>query len=77
MAVAGDSGGKVALIGIDLDRFKEIDDLRGHGAGDEVLRVLAQRMTSLLRDGEFVRGLVEMISLLCIGHEAAPILWIF
>lgn len=48
------SGGKVALIAIDLDRFKEINDLRGHGAGDEVLRTLAQRMHAVLKEGEFL-----------------------
>ncbi|KCZ83923.1 signaling protein N terminal repeat/GGDEF/EAL domain-containing protein [Hyphomonas hirschiana VP5] len=50
-------GLKVALIGIDLDRFKEINDLRGHGAGDDVLRTLAARMRALLREGEFVARL--------------------
>lgn len=50
-------GMQVALVCIDLDRFKEINDLRGHGAGDEVLRTLAKRMTYLLRDGEFVARL--------------------
>lgn len=54
---AADTGGKVALIGIDLDRFKEINDLRGHAIGDEVLQVLARRMTKLLRDGEFTARL--------------------
>lgn len=48
------TGGKVALIAIDLDRFKEINDLQGHGAGDEVLRTLAQRMHAALGDGEFL-----------------------
>ncbi|KDA00163.1 signaling protein N terminal repeat/GGDEF/EAL domain-containing protein [Hyphomonas polymorpha PS728] len=48
---------QVALVCIDLDRFKEINDLRGHGAGDEVLRTLAERMNYLLRDGEFVARL--------------------
>jgi NO-binding membrane sensor protein with MHYT domain/GGDEF domain-containing protein len=51
------AGGKVALIGIDLDGFKEINDIRGHSAGDEVLRVLAERMTNLLQEGEFVARL--------------------
>ncbi len=46
--------GKVALIGIDLNRFKEINDLRGHHAGDEVLRILARRLSSLVGEGEFV-----------------------
>lgn len=50
-------GMKVALVCIDLDRFKEINDLRGHGAGDEVLRTLARRMSGLLREGEFVARL--------------------
>lgn len=53
---ARDAGGKLALIGIDLNRFKEINDLRGHNAGDEVLRILGRRMKGLLRpeEGEFV-----------------------
>ena len=55
--LAGEAGGKVALIGIDLDRFKEINDLRGHSVGDEVLRILARRMINLLREGEFVARL--------------------
>src|SRR5690606_22317927 len=54
---ARQQGLKVGLVCIDLDRFKEINDLRGHGAGDEVLRVLASRMSYLLRDGEFVARL--------------------
>ena len=56
MALASESKGRLALIGIDLNRFKEINDQRGHNAGDEVLRVLGQRIKGLLRedDGEFV-----------------------
>jgi len=47
---------KLALVGIDLNRFKDINDLRGHAAGDEVLRVLGLRMKGLLHEdeGEFV-----------------------
>lgn len=54
--IARDRGTKVALIGIDLNRFKEVNDLRGHKAGDEVLRILGRRMKGLLREGtgEFV-----------------------
>lgn len=56
MSRARESKGRLALIGIDLNRFKEINDQRGHNAGDEVLRVLGQRIKGLLRedDGEFV-----------------------
>jgi diguanylate cyclase (GGDEF)-like protein len=42
--LADQGGQKFALATIDLDRFKEINDLRGHSAGDEVLRILARRM---------------------------------
>ncbi len=56
MALATERDGKLALIGIDLNRFKEINDLRGHKAGDEVLMVLGRRMKGLLREdeGEFI-----------------------
>ncbi|KAB1589452.1 EAL domain-containing protein [Burkholderia cepacia] len=54
IALAQEQGTKLALIGIDLNRFKEINDLRGHHAGDEVLRILARRMSNVLREGEFV-----------------------
>ncbi|WP_255448514.1 bifunctional diguanylate cyclase/phosphodiesterase [Telmatospirillum sp. J64-1] len=55
--IADETGGKVALIGIDLDRFKEVNDLHGHHAGDEVLKILAERMRNLLQEGEFVARL--------------------
>jgi diguanylate cyclase (GGDEF)-like protein/PAS domain S-box-containing protein len=51
---AGRSGGKVATIGIDLDRFKEINDTRGHAAGDQVLVTLADRMRASLGPDENV-----------------------
>ncbi|MGH2792737.1 MAG: diguanylate cyclase domain-containing protein, partial [Actinomycetota bacterium] len=34
---------------IDLDGFKEINDTKGHAAGDTVLRIVAERMTRVLR----------------------------
>ncbi|MDF3213089.1 bifunctional diguanylate cyclase/phosphodiesterase [Mesorhizobium sp. M7A.F.Ca.CA.001.09.2.1] len=46
-----------AVIVIDLDRFKEINDLRGHAAGDQALKIVARRLAKLTGDGEFVARL--------------------
>jgi PAS domain S-box-containing protein len=39
----------LALVWIDLDHFKEINDQHGHAAGDVVLRACAQRLESVVR----------------------------
>jgi diguanylate cyclase (GGDEF)-like protein len=42
------------LIAVDLDGFKDVNDVRGHGAGDAVLRTLARRFESILRASDTV-----------------------
>jgi diguanylate cyclase (GGDEF)-like protein/PAS domain S-box-containing protein len=52
--VAERTNTRLAVIGIDLDKFKEINDQHGHAAGDSVLVELASRMSAVLRPEEFV-----------------------
>jgi diguanylate cyclase (GGDEF)-like protein/PAS domain S-box-containing protein len=47
------SGNKAALLLVDLDRFKVINDTRGHQAGDLLLRMVAERINSALDANEF------------------------
>lgn len=49
---ARSNAGSVALLFIDLDGFKGVNDAEGHRAGDEVLRIVAQRIASTVRAGD-------------------------
>jgi diguanylate cyclase (GGDEF)-like protein len=51
-ALAQRGGATTAVLCLDLDRFKEVNDTLGHAAGDFVLRVVAERMKGCLREGD-------------------------
>ncbi|MGA2455004.1 MAG: sensor domain-containing diguanylate cyclase [Solirubrobacteraceae bacterium] len=47
-------GGERAVMFVDLDRFKELNDRYGHAAGDELLRVLGERLRETVRGNDLV-----------------------
>lgn len=54
IAKASKSGSRVALLHIDLDRFKPINDTIGHAAGDHVLRETASILRKANRECDFI-----------------------
>jgi diguanylate cyclase (GGDEF)-like protein len=67
------SEGDVALLLIDLDGFKELNDTLGHSAGDEVLRQIGPRLQEALRPGDTLARLGgdEFAVVLAPGDEAS------
>ncbi|MBF0585077.1 MAG: EAL domain-containing protein, partial [Magnetococcales bacterium] len=57
LSMATRSGGEVALLFLDLDRFKQVNDTMGHNAGDELLKEAARRILSCVRPYDLVARL--------------------
>ena len=56
---------QVAILSIDLNSFKEVNDLYGHATGDEVLKTFAHRLMHLSQSNEFIArvGGTEFVAL--------------
>ena len=54
IARAGRSGGTVSILFCDLDSFKQVNDTRGHDAGDAVLRAVGGAVRNSVRQGDVV-----------------------
>ncbi len=65
------SGAPVAVLCLDLDDFKLVNDSLGHPAGDIVLQVVAERLSSLVRPGDAVARLGgDEFAMLVVGPDA-------
>ncbi len=54
---AHSQGGRLAILSFDFNRFKEVNDLFGHAAGDELLQTAARRLAPLLSGNDFAARL--------------------
>lgn len=57
LKLIGAESSAFALMFVDLDRFKPINDVHGHAIGDEILQVIAARLSGCLRDDSFAARL--------------------
>ncbi len=54
LAQANHVDDRFAIIGVDIDRFKNVNDLFGHAFGDKILKIIAQRIREEIGEGDFL-----------------------
>jgi diguanylate cyclase (GGDEF)-like protein/PAS domain S-box-containing protein len=52
-----ETGSRLAVLCLDLDRFKEVNDLFGHAAGDAALQAVSKRLAGVLEEGQMLARL--------------------
>ncbi len=65
-----DADGHLSVLFIDLDGFKQINDTLGHAAGDQVLRIVAERLGGLLGEDDFLARLGGDEFIMLLRHGA-------
>jgi len=75
------TGRRTAVLLVDLDRFKEVNDTLGHGSGDVVIRTIARRLSAAFHDDDtvarlggdefalVVTGLGDGMEVLAVAHD--------
>jgi diguanylate cyclase (GGDEF)-like protein len=68
------SGKKLAVLFVDMDRFKEVNDTLGHKIGDMLLMAIADRLTLILRPGDTLARMAgDEFVILCEDLDSAAV----